>query len=85
MIGNNAALFARKKIDPHDSSRVFGLVETFKIRETLLNLCQMRDDDWAEEVQPRVLGCTNLLAVSYHRDCVSRFQLRKPKEFLDNL
>ena len=51
------------------------------IENILLSLycCKERGDEWASEVEKRLLACIDLVAAEavYHNQCISRFMLKK--------
>ena len=57
-------------------------VETIPFIKTLTELCESRDDKWAEEVSVRLAGCSDLVAEEaiYHTSCMNRFRLWVPSE-----
>jgi hypothetical protein len=52
---------------------------TIPICSTLLERCKERGDEWASEIEQRVLACIDLVAAEavYHDQCFSRFMLKK--------
>ena len=50
--------------------------QTIEIKEKLLQVCKVRNDNWAAEVQRRIVGIiSDLHAVDaqYHHDCYTSF------------
>ena len=69
-----SALVAKKR----KSSEVVP-VRTVEIKDTILAVCREREDDWAKEVQTRILHVHDLHAVDavYHRVCSVNFRTMK--------
>ena len=55
---------------------------TIPLRQTLLNVCELRKDDWSNDIQRRLLSCNDLVAEEalYHFKCMLNFRLKHPSE-----
>ncbi len=63
----------------HPERTKVGRVSTIPIRSRILECCQERRDEWAAEVENRILSCINLVAAEavYHDFCRTRFMVKK--------
>ena len=54
-------------------------VKTVETRDTILDVCKERGDDWANAVQARILHVYDLHAADavYHRACSTNFRTKK--------
>ena len=57
-------------------------VMTIPLRQTLLSVCEPREDEWSNDVQRRLLSCNDLVAEEalYHSKCMLKFRLTRPSE-----
>ena len=55
---------------------IFHKVESIEMRNTILEKCDERSDQWANEVRPIILSCIDLVAAGaiYHFDCATKFR-----------
>lgn len=55
---------------------------TIPLRQTLLNICNPRRDEWSIDVQRRLLSCNDLVAEEalYHSKCMVNFRLTSSTE-----
>ena len=62
----------------------FCKVETVETRESILQKCNERSDDWGNQVRTQVLSCIDLVAPGavYHTECSSKFRLGKFKSLI---
>lgn len=62
--------------DKHPDRKQFYNVTFVHYRDTVLNLCEARDDEWSEKVRSRVVNCIDLVQADaiYHAECSKLFQ-----------
>lgn len=77
LCGNPATIDAQ-----HPNQSKVKTVTTLPLRDKVLEQCDKRGDTWASEVQTRLYGCIDLVAVEtvYHSKCFCRFMLNKELE-----
>ena len=66
-----------------DRKKVFQW-RTLHLKERILQQCDVRKDEWGEEVKHHVINFIDLVQVEavYHEDCKTRFFLHKESTFL---
>ena len=74
-----------KKVSFEHGSKMkksFYRVETIGMRDAILEKCDERSDQWANDVKANILSCIDLVAVDaiYHFDCATKFRSGRPKE-----
>lgn len=54
-------------------------VSTLELKETVLNHCPLRNDDWSLQVEGRLQSCFDLVAEEavYHKTCLANFPNKK--------
>ena len=61
----------------HPDRNPIHIVEKLRFRDSVLQVCTTRNDEWAEQVKRRVLDCLDLVAAEgrYHKICLDKFYL----------
>ena len=61
----------------HPDRNPIHIVEGLPFRDSVLQVCTTRNDEWAEQVKRRVLDCLDLVAAEdrYHKICLDKFYL----------
>ena len=60
-----------RKDSKHPDRNPTAIIRTLPFRDKILNICNDRKDDWAEDVQLRTMSCSDLVAAGaiYHYNC----------------
>ena len=82
MIGNkNVSCCQYANDDKHRSRLPVRSVGTIPVRDKLLQVCNVRNDSWSNEVRIRFNDCIALVAAEaiYHKACHRKFTLNKKR------
>ena len=71
-----------RKDSKHPDRNRLAIIRTLLFRDKILSICNDRKDDWAEDVQLRIMSCSDLVAPGaiYHYNYYQRFAVNLEKD-----